>query len=200
MVGIAEIEPVANPGVGPAILVIFFGILFFWGTTYLDRHAGNFNQGVYEPYINSDDLTNFRPVRVVDPTFALGKIVFDKNCSVCHQSSGLGTPGNAPPLLLSEWVLDEGPNKIARIVLNGLKGPITVKGVEWLDKQMVPWRNVLSDEEIAGVVTFIRANPDWGHTLPGITKEEVAKIRKDTVSRGDENAWTVAELKSIPAK
>ena len=191
-----ETEPVANPGVGSAVLVIVFGILFFWGTTYMDRHAGNFSSGVYEPYINSDDLTNYRPVRIEDPGIALGRQKF-LSCSPCHQPTGMGAPSLAPPLAGSEWVLDEGPNRIVRIVLDGLQGPITVKGVEW-NLAMPPWKTELKDEEIAGIITYIRGNKDWGHSMPGVTKEEVAKIRKDTAARGE--GWSSAALKSIPAK
>ena len=192
-----ESEPVANVVAGPAVLVIVLGILFFWGTTYLDRHAGDFSSGVYEPYINSDDLTNYRPVRVVDPGLALGRQKFAALCAPCHQMTGLGDPNLAPPLKGSEWVLDEGPNRIIRIVLNGLQGPVKVKGADW-DRAMPPWKTDLKDEEIAGILTYIRGNKDWGHSMLGVTKEEVAKIRKDTAARGEQ--WTSAELKNIPAK
>jgi len=45
----------------------------------------------------------------------------------CHQASGLGIPGQYPPLVASEWLLQDGETPI-RILLYGLQGEIGVKG------------------------------------------------------------------------
>ena len=193
-----ESEPLANRTAGSAGLVILFGILFFWGTMYLDGHSGDFNPGVYEPYRNEKEVAALRPVKFEDPLFARGRKAYTTYCSPCHQVTGMGAPGLAPPLAGSDWVLAEGPNRIIRVVLNGLQGPINVKGVDW-SLAMLAWKDTITDDEdIAAILTYVRGNNDWGNTSPGVTKEEVTKIRKDTASRGE--AWTSAELKNIPAK
>ena len=193
-----EFEPVANQSASSAGLIILFGILFFWGTMYLDGQSGNFNAGVYEPYSNEKEVAALRPVKFEDPLFARGRKAYTTYCSPCHQVTGLGAPGVAPPLAGSDWVLDEGPNRMVRIVLNGLQGPINVKGVDW-NMAMLAWKDTITDDEdIAGILTYVRGNKDWGNTSPGVTKEEVTKIRKVTAARSD--AWTSAELKTIPAK
>ena len=193
-----ESEPVASPGKSSAALVILFGILFFWGTMYLDGQSGNFNSGVYEPYLNDKEVAALRPVKFEDPLFARGRKAYTTYCSPCHQVTGLGAPGVAPPLAGSDWVLDEGANRIIRIVLNGLQGPINVKGVDW-NMAMLAWKDTITDDEdIAAILTYVRGNVEWGNTSPGVTKEEVTKIRKDTAARGD--AWTSVDLKKIPAK
>ena len=53
---------------------------------------------------------------------------------------------------------------------------------------------VLSDKEIASMLTYIRR--EWGHTSTAITPDFVAKVRKETEDR--EEAWTEAELLKIP--
>ena len=55
--------------------------------------------------------------------FDEGKAIFSTLCAACHQSSGLGQDGLAPPLADSEWVL--GPeSRLIRIVLQGVRGRI----------------------------------------------------------------------------
>ncbi|OHE78138.1 MAG: hypothetical protein A3F67_00845 [Verrucomicrobia bacterium RIFCSPHIGHO2_12_FULL_41_10] len=125
----------------------------------------------------------------------VGKKVFTQNCAVCHQSTGLGVPGQFPPLVGSEWVLSQdwhGDNHLVKNVLYGLQGPVTVKNIPF-NNAMAPW-NQLSDQQIAGVLTYIRS--EWGNNAPPITTEFVAKVRADTKPRTE--AWTMAELKAIP--
>jgi len=67
--------------------------------------------------------------------------VFKESCALCHQTTGLGKEGQFPPLAGSDWLLASGPNRIGRIVLNGLTGPIRVEaagGVVGLNATMAP--------------------------------------------------------------
>ena len=57
----------------------------------------------------------------------------------------------------------------------------------------MPPVNVLSDKEIAALLTYIRR--EWGHTASPISPEFVAKVRKETEARLD--AWTEPELLQI---
>jgi mono/diheme cytochrome c family protein len=131
----------------------------------------------------------------VDP-FKVGQKIFTANCAVCHQPTGLGTPGQFPPLAGSEWVAAESPNRIIRAVLNGLQGPITVKGQPF-NNAMVPWKSVLTkDEEVAAVLTFVRQNKEWGNSAPAVTPEQVKAIREKIKDR--ENSFSPDELLQIP--
>lgn len=123
--------------------------------------------------------------------FDAGKAQFPLICGACHQPTGLGQDGLAPPLVDSDWVTGS-PERLARIALGGLRGPINVKGKIW-ELEMPPvW--VLSDKEIASLLTYIRR--EWGHQASAITPDFVAKVRKETESR--EEAWTEADLLKIP--
>ena len=92
-----------------------------------------------------------------DDPAAKGMASFSKICAACHQADGAGKDGVAPPLVGSEWVLAPGGERLVRIVLNGLTGPIGVQGRDW-NLPMPPWRENLKDAEIAVVLTYIRSN------------------------------------------
>lgn len=180
----------------PEWLVILFGLLFYAGLLYTNKYGGRLDARVYEPYKNWEEVKNNWPTSNEDPMVAEGRQVYTTYCSPCHQVTGMGLNGVAPPLVGSEWVLAEGPNRIIRIVLNGLTGPVTVEGKEF-NLTMVPWRSSLSDHQIAAVLTFIRQNSDWeGHDASPVTEEEVAAIREATSSRATQ--WTAPELEAIP--
>ncbi|HEY3861422.1 MAG TPA: cytochrome c [Verrucomicrobiae bacterium] len=100
-----------------------------------------------------------------------GRAIFQKICSACHQPDGAGKEGVGPPLADSEWVQAPGGERLVRIVLNGLNGPIQVKGKTW-NLAMPPWRENLDDEQIALVLNYIRS--EWGGPSAAPIKAEVA--------------------------
>ncbi len=119
--------------------------------------------------------------------FTKGKAIYAGLCGVCHQPTGAGMPGLAPPLLNSEWAL--GPaDRMIRIILGGLSGPIEVAGTKWqLEMPALP---ILSDEDVAAVVTYVRR--EWEHTASAVAPGDVATVR--TATRGRSKPWTAAEL------
>ena len=122
--------------------------------------------------------------------FEMGKANYELVCLPCHQPHGLGQEGLAPPLAGSEWVAGTD-RRIIRIVLNGLRGPITIKGQRFeLD---MPALGILEDEQIATILTYIRN--EWGHSFAPVSTETVKKIREETSKR--EDAWTQEELLKI---
>lgn len=122
--------------------------------------------------------------------FEAGKTMYEATCLACHQIHGLGQAGLAPPLVGSEWVAGTGQRMI-RIVLHGMRGPIKVKG-EVFELDM-PALGVLDDDQIAAVLTYVRR--EWGHTYAPISPEMVKKVRAETEQR--EDAWTMPELLKI---
>lgn len=200
---VAELAPgpePAEPRTGaafstPTWLVALFGVALYWATMYVDRHGGGFNPLVFTPGELLADVEARVPRSDADALLARGRQVYNTYCSACHQPNGRGLPGQFPPLAGSDWVLTEGPNRLIRIVLDGLQGPITVNGVEY-NNVMLPWRDQLSDEDIAAVVTFIRGNKEWGNNAAPATPAQVKVIREATASRGQN--WTATELLAIP--
>jgi cytochrome c oxidase subunit 2 len=83
-------------------------------------------------------------VWTVDESKQRGEKVYTANCVACHQATGKGVPGAFPALDGSAIVNGPKAEQI-NIVLNGKGG-------------MPPWKSVLSDTDIAAVITYTRNN------------------------------------------
>jgi mono/diheme cytochrome c family protein len=125
--------------------------------------------------------------------FELGQALYIGVCGACHQLHGKGQEGLAPPLVNSEWVLGS-QQRLIRIVLHGLGGPIHVRGKEYTYSMEMPGLAVLDDEQIAGLLTYVRR--EWGHAARPVDPATVAEVRLQT--EGRETTWTEAELLQIP--
>lgn len=123
--------------------------------------------------------------------FDEGKPLYQTICGACHQPTGLGQDGLAPPVLDSEWVLGS-PDRLIRIVLHGVRGKIAVKGVNYTLE--MPPLGILDDRQTAAILTYMRR--EWGHNASPIAPALVANVRKLTESRSE--AWTEPELLKIP--
>ena len=123
-----------------------------------------------------------------------GKTVYATLCAACHQPTGTGMDGLAPPLVDSEWVLGK-PDVLPRIVLHGLSGPLKVNGQSF-NLEMPPLGPALTDEQIAGVLTYIRR--EWEHGASPISVATVADLRAKYKARTQ--AWNSAELVPPAAK
>jgi len=185
-------EPTAGFSAVPVWLVVIFGALFYWCQIYLDGHAGGFSKEVYAPYDDIDAVALANPKGENDETIAMGRDVFTKTCSVCHQPNGLGKVGQAPPLVGSEWVLASSADRIVHIPLYGLTGPITVKGEQW-NLTMTPLGDNLNDKQIAAALTFIRTK--LGDNKASPVKPELVKAARAEAHPGYE---TSDDLLKIP--
>jgi mono/diheme cytochrome c family protein len=109
----------------------------------------------------------------IDPAvMEIGKAQF-MVCGACHGQNGEGGPAG-PPLAGSEWVTGPVSNLII-IQLRGLKGPITVAGKEYnFPAGMTPMA-YQTDEQIAGVLTYIRNS--FGNKASAVKPEQVAALR-----------------------
>ena len=186
-----------EPGVSKApISVIFFVVtvlLADWAMMELNTRAGGFNRYVYGPYESYKVVAAVQPGSGDDP-IKLGADIYRNICSPCHQASGMGAPGQFPPLAGSDWVNVEGPNRMLRIVLNGLNGPIDVNGETW-NAVMPGFGDVIaSDEDLAAVISYVRNS--WTNEASICTPEEAAAARADSGDRG--RAWTATELLALP--
>lgn len=108
-----------------------------------------------------------------------GAALYATRCAACHQASGAGLPGVFPPLAGSEWVLGKDTT-LARIVLHGISGPLTVRGGSY-NGAMPSFQGQLQDAEIAAVLSHVRRQ--WGNQAPAVAPEVVAAARRDTAAR-----------------
>jgi len=120
-----------------------------------------------------------------------GQAVYSRTCIACHQPTGMGIPPVFPPLAGSEWVAKDASIAV-RNIINGMQGPITVKGVPY--NSMMPAVTTLSEKEIADVVTFV--SNSWGNTGPTVTEDEVKAIKTKYADR--KTPWTAAEYDKEP--
>jgi mono/diheme cytochrome c family protein/glucose/arabinose dehydrogenase len=112
-----------------------------------------------------------------------GREVYRNICQACHQPDGRGQDKLAPSLIGSPLAL--APAGIpARILLNGKEGRTGL---------MPPIGAAITDEQIAGVLTYIRR--EWGQDGAPVDAATVKAIRALTADRT--RPWTDDELKSL---
>jgi mono/diheme cytochrome c family protein/glucose/arabinose dehydrogenase len=116
-----------------------------------------------------------------------GQKVFAAACAACHQPDGTGLAGLAPPLRAAEWVT--GPaDRLIRIVLHGVRGPIEVDGTTWTLE--MPGQRHLADGDLAAVLSYVRDR--FGDGAGPVDAAAVAALRAALVGRSE--PWTAAEL------
>jgi len=104
-----------------------------------------------------------------------GQELYDKHCEECHLGSGRGAMLKAPPVVGSPIVQAVHPQSLINIILYGAevgKGGPTPFGA-WED--MKAFRDKMTDEEIATLSNFLRAN--WDNRGGPVTPGDVAKQR-----------------------
>lgn len=179
----------------PLVLLFVFSGLIFYAGTYLNHYSARYDATVFDE--NGHSTKGVTVIAKVDP-MVLGKKNFELVCATCHQVTGLGVPGVYPPLAESEWV-NGSEERVIRIVLHGLKGPVSVKGTVYSAAAMPVFGKVAgsgynwSDDKIAAVLTYVRAS--FGNKSPAITPEQVAAIH---AKEGDRKEWSAEELLKLP--
>ncbi|GAA4490357.1 hypothetical protein GCM10023158_02320 [Gluconacetobacter tumulicola] len=86
-----------------------------------------------------------------------GKALYLETCSGCHQPSGEGQPGLAPPLsnaVLWGGLGDAKARYIAAVMLIGLNGTINSQGNTYAGLAMPP-QSQLSDAQLASIATYV---------------------------------------------
>jgi mono/diheme cytochrome c family protein len=101
-------------------------------------------------------------------------------CAQCHQADGRGLADTAAPLAGSKWVLGSG-EITTRIVLHGKQRQTAI---------MPPWGNVLDDQTVAAILTYIRRA--WGNDGAAILPVDVRRVRAETTSVS--TLWTEETL------
>lgn len=120
----------------------------------------------FEPKVNKESVQK-------KYKFDLGKKVFEKNCTVCHQTTGQGLSGVFPPLAKSDYLMKDKTKGVG-IILNGLSGNIKVNGVNY--QGAMPSHAFLNNKEIAEVTNYI--NTSWGNNNGQVSEDYVKSLRK----------------------
>ncbi|GIW60974.1 MAG: cytochrome c [Thermogemmata sp.] len=196
----------------PFWVAAIFGALLAWGGYYLGTNSADFRPDVYDRSDLRQVSSGGSAVSVPDPDpqtvpelIKIGEQKYAAICASCHQPHGQGNLAQGiPPLDGSEWVVGEqaSPARLARILLYGLTGPITVKGRTY-NGLMPAQGNVLKDYEIAAVLTYIRnswnnnADKDKPPAITAATIKAARAIHGNRKTNGTQ-PYTVKELIQIP--
>ncbi len=122
-----------------------------------------------------------------------GETFYRTSCANCHGEDGAGIGAVGPPLKDSPWVVD-APERLARIVLHGLQGPIDVLGEQWNSAMPAHGNYPGFDDEVAsGLLTYLRRS--WGHGARAIDPQFITDVRTETQDRS--TLWTADELTAI---
>ena len=116
--------------------------------------------------------------------FLAGHEIYYKEgyCTTCHQPDGKGLPNAGfPPIADTAWA-QGSDERLIKITLHGLIGPIEVKGQKYPGQvPMTPFGGLLNDEDVASVLTYVRNN--FGNNAPAVSPDTVQKVRAETGQR-----------------
>ena len=125
--------------------------------------------------------------------FNTGKEIYAREgyCTTCHQPDGRGLSASQfPPLTGTNWV-SGNEDRLIKIVLKGLMGPIDVVGKTYPGQvPMTPFGGLLKDNEIAAVLTYVRNS--FGNQAPAILPGKVKQVR--AASQGKVDFYSPTQL------
>ena len=126
-------------------------------------------------------LQALAPQPVAQPVFerargdqlALGEKVYGEHCADCHGAQGQGAPGAYPALVGNRAITQvEGANPVLAVLSGGF-APATAGNPQ--PYGMPPYRTLLTDAEIAAVVTHLRQS--WGNRASAVRPQDVQRLR-----------------------
>lgn len=136
------------------------------------------------------EFVEFEPPKRLSPNdqkiYKTGAAIYQResHCGTCHLTHGKGNGITYPSLVRSPWV-NGSEDRLIKMALHGMWGKITVHGKTYDPSRGVPpmtaFRNLLTDEEIAAVLTFVRNT--WGNSASTITPASVKRVRAETIDR-----------------
>jgi mono/diheme cytochrome c family protein/glucose/arabinose dehydrogenase len=112
------------------------------------------------------------------------------HCSTCHQPDGKGLDPAFPPLDNSIYVHGD-PDRLIKLTLHGLMGPMEVNGKKYNGQvPMTPFGGMLNDKEMADVLTYVRNS--FNNMASVITPDQVKKVRDAT--KGQQGFYQIDQL------
>lgn len=104
-------------------------------------------------------------------------------CMGCHGPDGAGLPNLGPTLDQSDWVTGN-PDRLVKVLLHGLQGPITINGKIFNPQAFMPGlaqNTTISNQDLADIATYLRSG--WNNRAGEVTKNQVTEIRATTAGR-----------------
>ncbi len=164
--------------------------------------APGFSEALAAAHINAQ----MKPVARTDvltaaeiATLEEGRTLYAGACASCHGTGGRGIENLGPPLVRSQWALQE-PETLTRIVLDGLHGPVSVDGVTYAQAAQMPGHRRaerLTNDKLAKLLTFVRNA--WSNRAPAVSAQEIGRVRQATKSHAGQT-YSADQLERIEAQ
>ncbi|MEM7164383.1 MAG: PVC-type heme-binding CxxCH protein [Planctomycetota bacterium] len=129
-------------------------------------------------------------------SYARGAQIYvrESHCVTCHQLDGSGTENGYPPIVENDWVLGD-EERLIKLTLRGLTGELQLDGVTYNAAAsnlppMTAFRDLLDDEEVAAVLTYVRNS--FGNVAAPVSAAQVKRVRESIENWG--TPYTVEEL------
>ena len=139
------------------------------------QHLSESDLGAIAVFLGSLPPQSIDTVRPPEPPSASqmrrGEKVYAQQCAWCHGEQGEGEPGVFPPLAGNRAVSLHNPTNLIQMVRRGGYSPATEGNPR--PYGMPPFGHVLGDEDIAAVLTFVRAS--WGNQAPEVTLRDAMR-------------------------
>jgi mono/diheme cytochrome c family protein len=111
--------------------------------------------------------------RIAERTLARGAALYAEHCAECHGDRGEGAPPAYPPLAGNPSVNAAVAANGIKAVLNGGYAPVTAANPR--PYGMPPYFGLLSDQDVAAVLTYVRVS--WGNSGPPVSAQDVERYR-----------------------
>ncbi len=116
-------------------------------------------------------------------------------CASCHGMQGEAPAPGFPPLAPSDWVTGD-PERLTKVIMNGLTGPITLNGERFKTAVAMPPNNantaLQKDSDLADLINYIRNLGE--NEASQITVDQVKIYREKAAKRTQ--PWTEKDLQN----
>lgn len=187
-------EPKEGFQIMPLVLLGFVSTMILVTSIYIVHYRAGFSPMVYdERFDPSKAGAGAKKELTPEQIVAAGKKAYLSACVSCHQANGMGVAGTYPALAGADWVTG-GEDRLIRVLLHGLSGPID--GKTYTGGNMPAFGRVpgggynWNEEKISHVLTYIRQ--EWGNQAAPVTKDKVVEILAAEKTRA--KPWTESEL------
>jgi len=155
---------------------------------------------VAKAYLNNETVEDVTVVKAPEHLkgeekrlFVKGAEIYSREgyCATCHQPDGEGLAlSGFPPLAKSSWVAADD-DRMIKLTLKGIYGPLELDGKKFPGQvPMTPFGGLLSDEDLASVLTYVRNS--FGNKSMPVTAAKIKQVREATKDRVE--FYTPAEL------
>lgn len=114
-----------------------------------------------------------RPSPASEEMMVAGKQVYEQHCAACHGDRGQGVPGMYPALAGNRAVTMASHINLVQQIRQGGFSPTTAGNRQPFG--MPPYGQVLSNDEMAAVATFVRQS--WGHAAAPVSPLDVLRVK-----------------------